>query len=125
MLLEGSRRVAWSPSGTVARVGGRRNPSHLRMEQVFPKLNYPPASPREGGEHHFGSPSLDFERTIFFSALLPPKIHTIFYLNSYLNDLPLVSAGSSCWLLLIFPGVSPATLVNGTGQEAWGGLPFG
>lgn len=75
MLLEGSKRVAWSPSASTARVRG--NPYHLRMEQMFPKLNYPPANPREGGEHHFGSPSLDFERTVLSSALLPLKIHTI------------------------------------------------
>lgn len=108
----GCRTVAWSPSGTTARGRGRRNPSHLRM-------NCPPASPREGSEHHFGSPSLDFEKTVLFSHLLPPKIQS-FYLNFYLNDLPLVSAGSSCWLLHSFPGMSPATLVYGHSAEGMG-----
>lgn len=123
MLLSSSRRVAWNPFGTTASPRGMGNPSHLRMGQMFPKLNYTPASPREGGEHHFGSP-LDFEKTVLFSAFLPPKIHTL-YLNSYLSDLSLFSAGSSCWLLHSLPGVSSATLVYGAGQKAGGGLPFG
>lgn len=88
---EGGLQLLWDHSKEQGQQG---DPSHLRMEQIFPKLNCPPASPGEGGEHHFGSLSLGFEQTAVFCSPLPSQ--NTLYPNYYLNNLPLVSAGPSC-----------------------------